>query len=217
MTIAIIGTGSIGSALAQDLVGSGETILLAGRDDDKTRTAAAAINASIEATSVADAIARADIVVPAIWLDALKALLSDHADALAGRIIVDPSNPIEDDGQGGFRKTLPADQSSGQLVGTLLPLGARLVKAFGTLSAGSLRSAAHQSPLVVGFYATDDTIAGDDVADLIGAAGFDPVFVGGMDQSARIEVFGDLHEFGGLGQPATRETAVRALHTVARS
>ena len=48
------------------------------------------------------------------------------------------------------------------------------------------------------FYATDDAAAGEIVARLIKAAGFDPVKVGDADQSIRIEVGGDLNQFGGL-------------------
>jgi predicted dinucleotide-binding enzyme len=44
------------------------------------------------------------------------------------------------------------------------------------------------------FYAADDDAAGDLVTDLIRASGFEPVRVGGLDQSIRIEGFGDLHE-----------------------
>ena len=44
------------------------------------------------------------------------------------------------------------------------------------------------------FYAADDDAAGELVADLIRAAGYEPVRVGGLDQSIRLEVFGDLHE-----------------------
>jgi hypothetical protein len=35
--------------------------------------------------------------------------------------------------------------------------------------------------------------------------------VGGLDQSIRIEMFGDLHEFGGLGRVVTRTEALKAL------
>ena len=38
------------------------------------------------------------------------------------------------------------------------------------------------------------------VESLIDASGFSPVSVGGLDQSIRIEVGGDLHEFGKLGR-----------------
>ena len=48
------------------------------------------------------------------------------------------------------------------------------------------------------FYATDDERAASVAERLITAAGFDPVKLGGVDQALRIEVFGDLHQFGGL-------------------
>ncbi|MES2648908.1 MAG: hypothetical protein V4717_18670 [Bacteroidota bacterium] len=35
---------------------------------------------------------------------------------------------------------------------------------------------------------------------LIHDNGFEPVRIGGLDQSIRLEVFGDLHEFGALGK-----------------
>jgi predicted dinucleotide-binding enzyme len=61
------------------------------------------------------------------------------------------------------------------------------------------------------FYAADDDAAGDLVAGLIRAAGFDPVRVGGLDQSIRIEMFGDLHEYGALGRTVTATEALKAL------
>ncbi len=65
--------------------------------------------------------------------------------------------------------------------------------------------------MTAGFYAADDSAAGDLVAGLIRAAGFEPVKVGGLDQSIRIEVFGDLHEFGTLGRPVAKAEALAAL------
>jgi predicted dinucleotide-binding enzyme len=64
---------------------------------------------------------------------------------------------------------------------------------------------------VVLFYAAGDDAAGDLVADLIRAAGFEPVRVGGLDQSIRIEMFGDLHEYGALGRVVTRSEALKAI------
>jgi len=49
------------------------------------------------------------------------------------------------------------------------------------------------------------------VAGLIRAAGFDPVRVGGLDQAIRLEMFGDLHEYGALGRVVTRAEALKAL------
>lgn len=65
-----------------------------------------------------------------------------------------------------------------------------------------------EEPRTTLFYATDDDQAGDRAEQLIEAAGFSPYRVGGVDQSLRIEVLGDLHPFGGLdGTNPTEKTA----------
>ncbi|HEY6312293.1 MAG TPA: hypothetical protein VIY52_16020 [Streptosporangiaceae bacterium] len=61
------------------------------------------------------------------------------------------------------------------------------------------------------FYAADDAAVGDLVAELIRAGGFDPVSVGGLDQSIRIEMFGDLHEYGALGRVVTKTEALKVI------
>ncbi|MER5767393.1 NADPH-dependent F420 reductase [Streptomyces sp. NPDC001985] len=199
MTTAIVGLGNIGSRLAADLVEGGETVLLAGRDPGRTEELAGSLGDRATAVSVDEAVDRADVLILAVWFDTIKELVARYGDRLNGTIVVDPSNPIAPDGKGGFTRTLPDNESSGAVIAGLLPPGARPVKAFGTLVADSLRTAANRTPdRAVGFYATDDTEAGDVVAGLIRAAGFDPLRVGGIDQSLRIEVFGDLHE-GTLG------------------
>ena len=164
------------------------------------------------AVTIGEAVDRADVLVFAVWLDAFRELIARYGDRLAGKVIVDPSNPIAPDGNGGFRKVIGEQESAGQLLAGLLPAGAVLVKALGTLSAASITSAAWREPeRAAGFYAADDNAAGDLVAGLIRAAGFEPVKVGGLDQSIRIEVFGDLHEFGALGRPVTKAEALAAL------
>jgi 8-hydroxy-5-deazaflavin:NADPH oxidoreductase len=167
----------------------------------KAETLAGGLGPNARAMSVDEAIAKADVMVLAIYFDAIKDFIAAHRDALSRKIIVDPSNPIAPDGKGGFKKTIPAEQSSGQLLSALLPAGAQLVKAFGTLSAESLASGANRSPeRAVLFYATDFPEAGRVIETLTTASGFSPVRVGGIDQSIRIEVGGDLHEFGKLGK-----------------
>jgi 8-hydroxy-5-deazaflavin:NADPH oxidoreductase len=187
-------------------------VIVADRDTKKAEDFAKTGGGKARALAVADAIAQADIIVLAIWFDAIKAFLSENRKALSGKIIVDPSNPITPDGAGGFKKTIPQEQSAGQIIAGLLPPGARLVKAFGTLGAASLKGAAHQgTDLKVLFYASDDRDAGNRVAELIKASGFAPVPVGGIDQSLRIEVFGDLHEFGKLGKLVTAKDAAALI------
>ena len=155
---------------------------------------------------------RADVLVVAVWLDDFRQLIAQYGGQLAGKVIVDPTNPVGPDGAGGYHKVIGEQESSGQILAGLLPAGARLVKAFGTLSAPSLAASARREPeRAVLFYATDDEAAGDLVAGLIGAAGFDPVLVGGLDQAIRIEMFGDLHEYGALGRVVTKAEALKAV------
>ncbi len=199
-TVAIIGTGNIGSRLAANFAAGGQDFLLAGRDQEAARKIASDLDGHAEVVSVDEAVERADVLVLAVWFDAFRQLIAQYGARLAGKVIVDPTNPIGPDGAGGYRKVIGEQESSGQILAGLLPAGARLVKAFGTLSAGSLSAAARREPeRAVQFYAADDDAAGDLVADLIRAGGFEPVRVGGLDQSIRIEGFGDLHETGALG------------------
>jgi 8-hydroxy-5-deazaflavin:NADPH oxidoreductase len=208
MNTAIIGLGNIGSQLAKNLTAGGENVIVADRTLAKAEKLATELGSKARPMPVADAISKSDVVVLAIYFDAIKDLLATYRGALAGKVIVDPSNPIAPDGKGGFKKTIPADQSSGQLIAALLPEGAELVKAFGTLGALSLASGVNRSPeRAVLFYATDYPEAGRAIARLITASGFSPVSVGGLDQSIRIEVGGDLHEFGKLGKLVSAKEA----------
>ena len=208
MNIAIVGLGNIGARVAKNLSAGGQPIIVSERTLSKAEKLTGELGRNATAMAVPDAVRKADVVILAIYLDAIKQFIATYREALKGKIVVDPSNPIAPDGKGGFKKTIPADQSSGQLIAALLPDGAKLVKAFGTLSAESLASGAKRSPeRAVLFYATDDPEAGRVIAKLIEASGFSPVSVGGIDQSIRIEVFGDLHEFGKLGKLVSAKEA----------
>ena len=211
-TVAVIGTGNIGSRLAANFAAGGQDFLLAGRDPEAAGKLAADLDGHAEGVSVDEAIERADALVFAVWFDTFKQLIAQYGERLAGKVIIDPSNPVGPDGAGGYRKVIGDQESSGQILAGLLPAGARLVKAFGTLSAGSLSAAARREPgRAVQFYAADDGAAGDLVAELIRAGGYEPVRVGGLDQSIRIEMFGDLHEYGALGRVVTKTEALAAV------
>jgi 8-hydroxy-5-deazaflavin:NADPH oxidoreductase len=95
-------------------------------------------------------------------------------------------------------RTLPEGQSAGSVVATLLPAGALYVKAFGTLAADALASAANREPRrAVLFYATDDDAAAMTIERLINSAGFEPLKAGGVADAGRIEMpGGDLHQAG---------------------
>jgi 8-hydroxy-5-deazaflavin:NADPH oxidoreductase len=212
MQTAIIGLGNIGKQVALNLIASGQQVIVADHGRAKAPDFASASGGRAQALASADAVQEADIIVLAISFDAIKEFLSEYGSKLRGKILVDPSNPVAPDGNGGFRKTIPPEQSSGEVLSGLLPPGARLVKAFGTLTAAALKSGARRTaePNVL-FYASDDRQAGDAVAELIKASGFEPVRVGGINQALRIEAFGDLHQFGKLGRLVTPKEAADLL------
>jgi predicted dinucleotide-binding enzyme len=211
-TVAIIGTGNIGSTLAANFAAGGQDFLLAGRDQDAVAKLAADLGGHAEAVSTDEAVDRAGVLVFAVWLDAFQQLIAHYGGRLADKVIVDPTNPVRPDGAGGYKKVIGEQESSGQILAGLLPARARLVKAFATLSAPTLSAATRREPeRAVQFYAADDDAAGDLVAELIRTGGYELVRVGGLDQSIRIEMFGDLHEYGALGRAVTKSEAFKAI------
>jgi predicted dinucleotide-binding enzyme len=194
---AIIGTGNIGGTLARQLVRGGEPVVLAAKDDAHAAALAQELGELARAASVEEAIAEADAVVFAVWLDTTKELIATDARLLENKVVVDPSNPLGFDESGQMIRTLPEGQSAGSVVAALLPSDAHYVKAFGTLAADGLAGAANREPRAVLFYATDDDAAATTIERLIHAAGFEPLKAGGVADAVRIEMpGGDLHQFG---------------------
>jgi predicted dinucleotide-binding enzyme len=196
MTTAVIGTGGIGSVIARHLAAGGETLRLSSADPASARTLAAKIGrGAVVAADNRDALRGADAVVLALRFSVLKGVIDGIADPLTDKVVVVPSNPVGIDAQGNVVHLLPKGQSSGAVIAGWLPAGARLAMAFGTLSADLFESASNRSPEpAVLFYATDDDRAGEEVERLIRTAGFEPVKAGGIEQSGRLEVGGDLHD-----------------------
>jgi predicted dinucleotide-binding enzyme len=196
MATAIVGTGGLGSVIARQLSSGGEALRLSSANSESARRLAAEIGrAAIVAIDNRDALQGADAVVLALRFAVLKSVIDEIADALTGKIVIVPSNPLTVDAQGNVLRLLPKGQSSGEVVAGWLPAGTRLAMAFGTLSGALLQSSSHRSPeSAVLFYATDDDRAGAEVERLIRTAGFEPVKVGGIEQSGRLEVGGDLHD-----------------------
>ncbi len=211
MTTAIIGIGNIGKAVARHLVRGGERVILAAREASKAEALAKELGERASAAPVAKAIADSDVVLFAVWLDAMKELIAAQARALDGKVVVDPSNPIKPSGDGKFARTLPDDTSAASVISGLLPRGSHYVKAFGTLGADTLASSANRSPRRAAlFYATDDDRASAAIERLISAAGFDPVKAGGIKAALRVEMFGDLHQYGGLNGQVLNGDEARA-------
>ncbi len=213
MTTAIVGVGNIGGAVARHLVAGGESVVLAAKDQTRAEALAKELGPLARAASVQDAVADADAVVLALWLDAIKELVPRYARLFEDKVVVDPSNPIAFDANGQITRTLPERESAGSVVAALLPAGAHYVKAFGTLGADALAGSANREPRrAVLFYATDDDIAATTIERLIRAAGFDPFKAGGVADAGRIEApGGDLHQFGFNGELVDLDRARNAV------
>lgn len=213
LTTAIIGVGNIGTAVARHLVRGDEGVVVAAKDAAHADELARQLGPRARAASVEDAIAAADAVVFALWLDDMKDVIAKHESLLDGKVVVDPSNPLGFDAAGQIIRTLPDGQSAGSIVASLLPASAHYVKAFGTLAAEALAGSANRTPQpAVLFYATDDDVAATSVERLIRAAGFEPVKVGGIAAAVRIEMpGGDLHQYGMNGALLDRDQARAAI------
>jgi predicted dinucleotide-binding enzyme len=217
LTAAIVGVGNIGGSLARRLVGGGEPVVLAARNESGPEALAGELGPLARAASVEEAITGADAVVFAVWLDTIKELIAKHGRLLEGKVVVDPSNPLGFNENGEMFRTLPAGQSAGSVVAVLLPAKAHYVKAFGTLGADALTSGANREPRAVLFYATDDDQAAATIERLIRTAGFDPLKAGGVADAHRIEApGGDLHQGGMNGRLVDLDQA-RAAVAAARA
>lgn len=212
--VAIIGLGNIGTIVAENLVKGNRAFIIADRNVEKAKAFAQRSGTLAKHMDIAAAIKEADIVILAVWFNAIKEVFNTYSKELKGKTIIDPSNPIAPDEKGGFKKIIGEKESAGEILSLLLPEDATLVKAFGTLSAASLSNAAFQQPeKSVLFYATDNSKVNTAIEELIGDSGFEPLCVGGIDQSIRIEVFGDLHEFGALGKTVTLAEAKEEIYS----
>ncbi|WP_421938767.1 NADPH-dependent F420 reductase [Pedobacter sp.] len=201
LKVAIIGLGNIGKVVAKNLVTGNQPVIVAGRKLEDAQVFANALGSLVTAKETVEAIKEADVVVLSVWYNTIQEFFKTYATELRGKIIIDPSNPIAPDEKGGFKKIIAENQSAGQLNAAILPQDAKLVKAFGTLGAASLENASSGTDeKSVLFYASDDNAIDITVEKLILASGFAPLKVGGIDQSIRLEVFGDLHEFGAIGK-----------------
>lgn len=195
MTTAIIGTGGIGSAIARQLASGGEALQLASTDKQSAEKLASAIGKrAVVAADNRAALQGVDAVFLALRFSVLKDVVDEIADALGDTTLVVPSNPVGLDAHGKIVRLLPGGQTSGETIAGWLPSATRLVMAFGSMSADLLESSSNRSPEpAILFYATDDDRSSE-VERLIRTAGFEPMKLGGVNQSTRLEVGGDLHD-----------------------
>lgn len=187
MKVTIIGTGNVGRALGTSLGRAGHDVTFAARDAGKTRQVADELGARAAATA-GEAVGAAEVVVLAVPYPALESLASEIRDGVAGKVVVDVTNPIKADYSG---LAVPAG-SGAEKVASLLP-EARVAKAFNTLFASIQADPAALGTPLDGLYATDDDSAGATLAELLRSVGLRPVNVGSLAAARELEAIAWLN------------------------
>ncbi|MBN2848722.1 MAG: NAD(P)-binding domain-containing protein [Coriobacteriia bacterium] len=139
MRVAVIGTGTVGRALASGLVAAGHTVALGTRDPERQDVAELAARYP-DAVRIADyraAVIGAELVFLAVpGRLVLETVTTIGAEAFADAIIVDLTNPIvltED----GAHSAFADDDSAAESIQRALP-GARVVKALNQIEAAHM-------------------------------------------------------------------------------
>jgi 8-hydroxy-5-deazaflavin:NADPH oxidoreductase len=185
MTIGIIGSGAIGTAVARTLARAGiEATISNSRGADSLKDLVHELGPSIKA-GTRDQAARADIVIVAVNWTKLPAALGDLPD-WGGRILIDANNPIE---APLFKPVDLKGRVSSEVVADLVP-GARIVKAFNHLRAevltGDPRANGGRRVL---FYSGNDSAAKAEVAALIDRIGFAGIDLGSLAVGGKLAQF----------------------------
>jgi len=185
MSIGIIGTGNIGSAIARALVRIGLDVILANRRGPESLQALVAeLGPKAQAGTVQTA-AKADIVIVAVNWSKIPAALAGVGD-WRGRIVIDANNPIEGPP---FRTFDTNGRASSEIFAEFVP-GARVVKAFNHLQphllSGDPRAEGGRRVL---FLAGDDASSKGAVSELIARLGFQPIDLGDLATGGQLTQF----------------------------
>jgi 8-hydroxy-5-deazaflavin:NADPH oxidoreductase len=178
-SISIIGTGNMASTIGELAVAGGNTVEVIGRDQSKAADLAKALGGGAT-TGEFGAVPAGDIVIVALQYANVAPVVAQYGDALAGKVIVDISNPFNSAADG---LAIPDDTSIAQEVEKVAPASASVVKAFNTVFGVVL---AQRRPLDV-FIAGDDARAKAGVAEFVESLDLRPLDVGGLNMAHWLE------------------------------
>ena len=181
MSISILGSGNMARGIGTRLVAAGQSPRFFSNDLDQAQALAADLG-----TSVADGyddVLASDLVVLATPYEASLAIARELGDRLAGKGVIDISNPLNaayDD------LVTEGGPSAAERIAELLP-GARVVKAFNTTFAGTLIEGSVAGQRLDVFLASDDAEAKASVAALVEAGGLVATDVGPLRRARQLE------------------------------
>jgi len=178
MQIAIIGAGNVGRALAGSLTRAGHDVTVSAAHPEHAREAAAQTGATA-ATTNADAVSNASVVVLAVPSTAFETLATEIGDALTGKVVVDVSNRPTPSPDGA--PTSIAEELQGKLPGS------SVVKAFNTSFASRQAEPTVNGISADGYVAGDDASAKQTILDVVESIGFRPVDAGSLAAARTLE------------------------------
>ena len=186
MNIAFIGVGNVGAPLADRLQQLGHAIAIAARDpNSKSVRAALERNPELTVKSPMEAVQAADIVFLATPFAANEMVLTEVRSALAGKILVDCTNPVGPKLSHG----LNSERSGAEFVQSLIP-EANVVKAFTIYGFENFEDNNYPGygdlkPAML--IAGDNAIAKQTVATLCQELAWEPIDVGNLAMSLHLE------------------------------
>jgi NADPH-dependent F420 reductase len=182
MKIAIIGAGSVGTALATSFKRADHDVIIASRDPQDAGGAALSIGARVASTNAAAA-SEADLVILAVPFSSAADVAREIAPAASGKPVVDATNRMS---FGAAGPEIDTSSSNAEDLAALLP-GAHVIKAFNTLLASKQLDPTSDGLELDGFVAGDDAAAKALVLELVASIGLHPVDVGPLSRARQLE------------------------------
>ena len=183
-TISIIGAGNMAAAIGTRAARHGHAVELMSRDTAQAQALADQIGDGATVGTFGDRPA-GDIVIVAVLTAGAVDVVTHYGDALAGKTIIDITNPFNADATG---LVTTAGSSVSEQIAAVAPEGAQVVKAFNLLFSGVL---AEDKPVDV-FFAGGDAEARARVAELLESLDMRPLDAGGLEMVHALEWAGLL-------------------------
>jgi len=205
MRIAIIGAGNVGGGLASAAVTAGHDVVLsasnpASAQETAARTGATAVNSNAEAVD------GADLVVFAVPGGTVAGVAAELTEALAGKIVVDATNPLNDT----YTGLTTVGESSAELLQQQLP-DATVVKSLNTVFASRYANPTEDGQPLDALIAGDDADAKATVTQLVESIGFRPVDAGGLRMARALEEIAFLNISLNAGNGWTWQSAFQLV------
>jgi predicted dinucleotide-binding enzyme len=183
-TISIIGSGNMAAAIGTRAAKHGHAVEIMSRDTAKAQALADQIG-SAATVGTFGATPTGDIVIVAVLYQGAVDVVTHFGDALAGKILVDITNPFNADASG---LVTTQGSSVSEQIAAAAPEGTYVVKAFNSIFSGVLA----QDEPIDAFLAGDSSEAKARVSAFLESVKMRPLDAGGLDMAYALEWSGIL-------------------------